>query len=106
MAIFRSGVFSLDIRRLIWVRVGHLTLSLGERLVLERSPLLRACASAASVLCHLRAAVGRGSRCTSPRGCARLSQRISLLRSEEHTSELQSLMRISYAVVCLQKKKQ
>src|SRR3546814_10329846 len=28
----------------------------------------------------------------------------SLLRSEEHTSELQSLMRISYAVFCLKKK--
>src|SRR3546814_7762951 len=27
-----------------------------------------------------------------------------LLRSEEHTSELQSLMRISYAVLCLKKK--
>src|SRR3546814_6872194 len=27
-----------------------------------------------------------------------------LARSEEHTSELQSLMRISYAVFCLQKK--
>src|SRR3546814_3108624 len=27
------------------------------------------------------------------------------LRSEEHTSELQSLMRISYAVFCLKKKK-
>src|SRR3546814_5974918 len=28
-----------------------------------------------------------------------------LLRSEEHTSELQSLMRISYAVFCLKQKK-
>src|SRR3546814_5679315 len=28
----------------------------------------------------------------------------SLMRSEEHTSELQSLMRISYAVFCLKKK--
>src|SRR3546814_3499901 len=28
-----------------------------------------------------------------------------LARSEEHTSELQSLMRISYAVFCLKKKK-
>src|SRR3546814_4416859 len=28
----------------------------------------------------------------------------SILRSEEHTSELQSLMRISYAVFCLKKK--
>src|SRR3546814_7274714 len=29
---------------------------------------------------------------------------VTLLRSEEHTSELQSLMRISYAVFCLKKK--
>src|SRR3546814_10018232 len=29
-----------------------------------------------------------------------------LVKSEEHTSELQSLMRISYAVFCLKKKKQ
>src|SRR3546814_7135495 len=34
-----------------------------------------------------------GRRCVEPR-----------LRSEEHTSELQSLMRISYAVFCLKKK--
>src|SRR3546814_3179757 len=30
--------------------------------------------------------------------------RVSATRSEEHTSELQSLMRISYAVFCLKKK--
>src|SRR3546814_5328010 len=30
---------------------------------------------------------------------------ITAVRSEEHTSELQSLMRISYAVFCLNKKK-
>src|SRR3546814_10854366 len=30
---------------------------------------------------------------------------LALERSEEHTSELQSLMRISYAVFCLKKKK-
>src|SRR3546814_6911099 len=30
---------------------------------------------------------------------------VRLTRSEEHTSELQSLMRISYAVFCLKKKK-
>src|SRR3546814_10100043 len=33
-------------------------------------------------------------------------ERLRGLRSEEHTSELQSLMRISYAVFCLKKKKQ
>src|SRR3546814_10686931 len=38
---------------------------------------------------------------------ARASERRNLSdeRSEEHTSELQSLMRISYAVFCLKKKK-
>src|SRR3546814_5202542 len=33
-------------------------------------------------------------------------ERLQQVRSEEHTSELQSLMRISYAVFCLKKKKQ
>src|SRR3546814_10030239 len=31
--------------------------------------------------------------------------RVKTFRSEEHTSELQSLLRISYAVFCLKKKK-
>src|SRR3546814_7030822 len=31
------------------------------------------------------------------------NRKIGVLRSEEHTSELQSLMRISYAVFCLKK---
>src|SRR3546814_4878881 len=36
----------------------------------------------------------------------RLAEKIiEVLRSEEHTSELQSLMRISYAVFCFKKKK-
>src|SRR3546814_6292607 len=33
-----------------------------------------------------------------------LQKTVHVLRSEEHTSELQSLMRISYAVFCLKKK--
>src|SRR3546814_1618614 len=37
---------------------------------------------------------------------ARFEMMTSRSRSEEHTSELQSLMRISYAVFCLKKKKQ
>src|SRR3546814_4883660 len=41
-----------------------------------------------------------------PRSAARLrTPPLALGRSEEHTSELQSLMRISYAVFCLKKKK-
>src|SRR3546814_7807437 len=42
---------------------------------------------------------GRGTR--GGRACAGGARR----RSEEHTSELQSLMRISYAVFCCKKKK-
>src|SRR3546814_2046941 len=42
---------------------------------------------------------------TFPRtGRRSLSRRRCVMRSEEHTSELQSLMRISYAVFCLKKK--
>src|SRR3546814_7537427 len=44
--------------------------------------------------CHALQLTGRLLRATSV-----------LCRSEEHTSELQSLMRISYAVFCLKKKK-
>src|SRR3546814_8714739 len=38
--------------------------------------------------------------------CRQLTGHGQFARSEEHTSELQSLMRISYAVFCLKKKKQ
>src|SRR3546814_4540159 len=38
-------------------------------------------------------------------GLSRCQYAVESLRSEEHTSELQSLMRISYAVFCLKKKK-
>src|SRR3546814_4522114 len=56
-------------------------------------------------------AAGGGSAATSLRPCldparlAALRPRLPAGRSEEHTSELQSLMRISYAVFCLKKKK-
>src|SRR3546814_3347586 len=46
---------------------------------------------------------GGGGGGIEPR--ARLSEPCHGARSEEHTSELQSLMRISYAVFCLKKKK-
>src|SRR3546814_1318050 len=40
---------------------------------------------------------------SSPKGNYNVLRRRRTLRSEEHTSELQSLMRISYAVFCLKK---
>src|SRR3546814_6800470 len=45
------------------------------------------------------------ARLDRSRSTRRSSQSIAASRSEEHTSELQSLMRISYAVFCLKKKK-
>src|SRR3546814_6490926 len=48
---------------------------------------------------------GTDSRGGTRRAGRRRRQPAALSRSEEHTSELQSLMRISYAVFCLKKKK-
>src|SRR3546814_6188341 len=45
------------------------------------------------------------SRNTSRRQSITRNRCVGAIRSEEHTSELQSLMRISYAVFCLKKKK-
>src|SRR3546814_10562234 len=50
--------------------------------------------------------VGKGPRSTRrSRGDRPHARPCAHERSEEHTSELQSLMRISYAVFCLKKKK-
>src|SRR3546814_10468833 len=56
----------------------------------------------------LRAAQGMGRLYAAKDGDRtdlRQGRRRSVERSEEHTSELQSLMRSSYAVLCLKKKK-
>src|SRR3546814_6512102 len=54
-------------------------------------------------LCRRRVDTRSASRLSRPVG--RSADQRSQGRSEEHTSELQSLMRISYAVFCLKKKK-
>src|SRR3546814_10464986 len=58
-----------------------------------------ACGSSADCAC-----VGSTTR-HATRTTVRQLERMVAHRSEEHTSELQSLMRISYAVFCLKKKK-
>src|SRR3546814_8499627 len=67
--------------------------------LLERSVLVRDCSSWPRLADCLRVTIG------TPREddafLAALQE--ALTRSEEHTSELQSLMRISYAVFCLKK---
>src|SRR3546814_2747880 len=49
---------------------------------------------------------GHGGAASLPVGAGLSSIENGVIRSEEHTSELQSLMRISYAVFCLKKQKQ
>src|SRR3546814_4539294 len=53
-------------------------------------------------LARLRYASTSSNTPRAPACCGSCSP---IVRSEEHTSELQSLMRISYAVFCLKKKK-
>src|SRR3546814_10581389 len=77
----------------------------------ERPTLCRRGSSSALRGRSRRFSLGRrrflGRRCRLRGGCRRLlgrRRRFRGGRSEEHTSELQSLMRISYAVFCLKKK--
>src|SRR3546814_9570386 len=51
-------------------------------------------------------AAGKDRIADEEHGIERYAAGALQFRSEEHTSELQSLMRISYAVFCLKKKKQ
>src|SRR3546814_7310381 len=74
---------------LVLAKVVALLAAAGVRFVLYRAVLL--------------GAVRRGLQARTARTPAGGSVRASI-RSEEHTSELQSLMRISYAVFCLKKK--
>src|SRR3546814_2306886 len=60
-----------------------------------QAPLDAAQHGRALVLAEIAAGVGEQIR----------DDALQRIRSEEHTSELQSLMRISYAVFCLKKKK-
>src|SRR3546814_3128178 len=66
-------------------------------------------AAARAKLEKLKIEVGRPKRdldySVQPMGRGSFGGNMLIARSEEHTSELQSLMRISYAVFCLKKKK-
>src|SRR3546814_4198301 len=61
-------------------------------------------ARAAPAVREARAGAGSSAAATTGHGLRFRSTTPGSCRSEEHTSELQSLMRISYAVFCLKKK--
>src|SRR3546814_9002591 len=74
--------------------------------LLPYTTLFRSCVLCGSnALRSARRVHGLSSPRHRNRRLAMTKQTFSVLRSEEHTSELQSLMRISYAVFCLKKKK-
>src|SRR3546814_2256127 len=99
-----SDVCSSDLRR--WKRPAYhssrLWGSIQDRTAVSEPPRERGGRPAMSwnwsFRSRVREAAGASRRDRSIAGSDRVS------RSEEHTSELQSLMRISYAVFCLKKK--
>src|SRR3546814_3081136 len=90
--LFRSAVLRIAVLRFTVLRIAGV--GADEQLLstadMQRRVTLRGCRRGTGV-------------CGARRSRARCSQR-RRGRSEEHTSELQSLMRISYAVFCLKKK--
>src|SRR3546814_2393079 len=89
----------------------------GQHNVQQRNPLHRTAGdrrigvAGLDVRARLSKSVDRALRGTACKAVARFGQSIDehclpdkLTRSEEHTSELKSLMRTSYAVFCLKKK--
>src|SRR3546814_2593427 len=69
---------------------------------LFRSPVRALAATAGKAV--RRVAAGTALALAAALGMSAMASSAHATRSEEHTSELQSLMRISYAVFCLKKK--
>src|SRR3546814_5841622 len=63
-----------------------------------------ALAMAARAVCQIELSTDGSMPYVSQTSCSASRRSGAAARSEEHTSELQSLMRISYAVFCLKKK--
>src|SRR3546814_3691865 len=70
----------------------------------SRARSIQAACSCTPMRCVSRSAEGSSFAFSTSGNSARAVRAVAS-RSEEHTSELQSLMRISYAVFCLKKKK-
>src|SRR3546814_121261 len=86
-----------------FARLITLNLTAQQALIAAFDPLLRKSEDARLVA--LTSSVAQNPRAYWGAYGASKAALETLVRSEEHTSELQSLMRISYAVFCLKKKK-
>src|SRR3546814_2069323 len=95
IASLRSGEAELESRR-------QAHYAAGDAVHAAQGQLYEANAQVSRLEAEIRHVVDSRNRLQARR--EQLQQQIAE-RSEEHTSELQSLMRISYAVFCLKKKK-
>src|SRR3546814_2203743 len=86
-------VFGLDLKNKVTKNMLPLTVKHFEERLAARNAAIAANDHGVRTIEHAPAAIEDHSKAESEN------------RSEEHTSELQSLMRISYAVFCLKKKK-
>src|SRR3546814_3357926 len=86
---------------------GRFSTFAGKRAFNARKGLLHGLGARQQLPAGLRQRISRRASCKKRRPGTRLARLDAAGhgRSEEHTSELQSLMRISYAVFCLKKKK-
>src|SRR3546814_5012659 len=106
MWVSAGGLSSICCHFLQWGSVGPWDEDHGGAFECYGRPLPRF-AKARWMICRSCAGLHRFSTPACPyveRGVQRSSLPMPSRRSEEHTSELQSLMRISYAVFCLKKK--
>src|SRR3546814_4739031 len=93
-------------RRIELRRAGGEWIAVGDEVAGLQAPSLYTSHGAGDVRVYAdRAVLARAQRRTWLAGGVVVGIALVLARSEEHTSELQSLMRISYAVFCLKKKK-
>src|SRR3546814_3951914 len=111
-----AALFGLDLLVRLSAYVGVVLLALGVQMIVVFSVLLVMLAKKSPLLffrqvqeAMVMAFATASSNATLPTALRVADKELKLppkvaRRSEEHTSELQSLMRISYAVFCLQKK--
>src|SRR3546814_3080168 len=92
-------VTPLRARPLIWVQNSRRVMGSTPEVGSSRNSTGGRCITAQASARRCLTPSGRDSGAADSQGCS------PKMRSEEHTSELQSLMRISYAVFCLKKKK-
>src|SRR3546814_6800130 len=99
-----AALFGWDLLVLLWAYVGVVLLALGVQMLVVFSVLLVMLAKKSPLLFFRQVQEAMVMAFATASSNATLPTALRVARSEEHTSELQSLMRISYSVFCLKTK--